>query len=70
MVKFNKSKERMDAKMVLYKPVKVYQTGQIKLDPYLLKTLGINPGDQLCVSLDMEERAIIIIKSHGEGHDV
>jgi hypothetical protein len=47
-------------KLASYGMVKVYKSNHIKLDPNLLDTLGIRPGDKVEVFLDTEKRAIII----------
>lgn len=55
-----KNKVSQPVKLASYGTVKVYKSNRIKLDPNLLNTLGIRPGDKVEVFLDTEKRAIII----------
>jgi bifunctional DNA-binding transcriptional regulator/antitoxin component of YhaV-PrlF toxin-antitoxin module len=56
----NKNKALSRVKLASYGTVKVYKSNRIKLDPNLLKTLGIRTGDPVEVFLDTEKRTIVI----------
>ena len=60
----NRNRRNQPVRMASYGTAKVYKTNQIKLDPNLLATLGIQAGDRVEVFLDTEERVIVIRGCH------